>query len=93
MAACARKYATSKEANATLHVVRAIRERGLDWVLTKHKLNASRHSEHPHLVQLHYDQLKSSLRSPVVRECRGIILDEVGPGRRALRQLGLAGVI
>lgn len=36
----------------------------------------NRHGKHPNLVLLKYDQIKSPTYHPIVKECRGIILDE-----------------
>ena len=36
----------------------------------------NRHSKYPNLVLLSYDQIKSPTYHPIVKECRGIILDE-----------------
>lgn len=47
----------------------------------KHK----RHGEHPNLVLLKYDQISSPFADPLVRECRGIILDEADNWRVVAR--------
>jgi hypothetical protein len=39
-------------------------------------INHRRHLVYPNLVQLKYDQINSNLADPVVRQCRGLILDE-----------------
>eukprot|EP00007_Cunea_sp_BSH-02190019_P003781 CAMPEP_0174238278 /NCGR_PEP_ID=MMETSP0417-20130205/10799_1 /TAXON_ID=242541 /ORGANISM="Mayorella sp, Strain BSH-02190019" /LENGTH=472 /DNA_ID=CAMNT_0015317099 /DNA_START=33 /DNA_END=1451 /DNA_ORIENTATION=+ len=75
MADSHQRFSTA-EGSSKLHVVQAIRKRGLEWVMRKYRLKMARHSDHPQLVQLHYDQLKSPLSSPIVQECRGVILDE-----------------
>ena len=43
--------------------------------LKPYSLHARRHAELPNLILLHYDQLASSMKNPIVRECRGIVLD------------------
>jgi len=39
-------------------------------------IKTSRHTRYPNLVLFKYDQIKSPTYHPIVRECRGIILDE-----------------
>lgn len=41
-----------------------------------YKLRHRRHRQHPNLVLLHYDQTRSDMHFPEVRESRGIVLDE-----------------
>ena len=36
----------------------------------------NRHNKYPNLVLFKYDQIKSPTYPPIVKECRGIILDE-----------------
>lgn len=48
----------------------------LDDLATEYGIKARRHGEIPNLVLLKYDQIASPMASPLVRECRGIILDE-----------------
>lgn len=48
----------------------------LDDMLTKYAIRAKRHPEYPNLVLLKYDQIASPFAEQIVRECRGIILDE-----------------
>jgi hypothetical protein len=45
-------------------------------LLTKYSIVARRHGKYPHLVLFKYDQQASPFEEPLVRECRGIILDE-----------------
>jgi hypothetical protein len=45
-------------------------------VVDKFKLKLSRSKRHPSLVQFKYDQLESDMSEQLVRECRGLILDE-----------------
>jgi tRNA splicing ligase len=44
-------------------------------------IKATRHRQKPHLVLLKYDQINSPFAEPIVRECRGIILDEASNWR------------
>lgn len=48
----------------------------LDEVIDKYKLKINRSRRHQNLVQFKYDQIESDLSDPLVRQCRGIILDE-----------------
>jgi hypothetical protein len=48
----------------------------LDEVVEKHKLKINRSKRHSNLVQFKYDQIESDLSSLLVRQCRGLILDE-----------------
>lgn len=45
-------------------------------VVEKYHLRISRNKRHPSLIQFKYDQIDSDLNDPLVRQCRGIILDE-----------------
>jgi hypothetical protein len=45
-------------------------------LMTDYAIKAKRHSEHPNLVLFKYDQIASPFANRIVRECRGIILDE-----------------
>lgn len=49
---------------------------GLDYLLATYGIKAKRHGKHPNLVLFKYDQIASPFAEPIVRECRGIILDE-----------------
>lgn len=42
----------------------------------KYSININRHKDYPNLVQLKYSQIDSPMKEALVRECRGIILDE-----------------
>lgn len=42
----------------------------------QYNLTAKRHPVYPNLVQLKYSQIDSDFNDPLVRQCRGIILDE-----------------
>lgn len=59
-----------------LHVVRALRDEGLEALTRRLTLQTRRHREHPQLVLLKYSMIDSPMADPVVRECRGIVLDE-----------------
>ena len=47
----------------------------------RHFIKAKRHGVHPNLVLLKYNQLSSPFQEPLVRECRGLILDEADDWR------------
>ena len=48
----------------------------LEAITEEFSIKAKRHGKHPNLVCLKYSQLESPFAEQVVRECRGIILDE-----------------
>jgi hypothetical protein len=48
----------------------------LDRLTSFYAITSKRHVEHPNLVLLKYNQIASPLADPLVRECRGIVLDE-----------------
>ncbi len=48
----------------------------LDELKTKYAIDATRHKTYPNLVLLKYNQIESPFAEPLVREARGIILDE-----------------
>lgn len=60
----------------TLEVVNYIKQNGLDKLCERYEIAAKRHGKHPNLVLLKYDQINSPTSHPIVRECRGLILDE-----------------
>ncbi len=47
----------------------------------KYALTVRRHPAHNNLVLLKYDQIESPMGDPLVRECRGLILDEADDWR------------
>lgn len=53
-----------------------MREKGIDHFSKKYKLKTQRHEKYSNLVLLKYDLIKSTMSSPYVQECRGIIFDE-----------------
>lgn len=64
-----------------LAVVNFLRAHGGDAGLARLQqapfcLKLRRHAAHPSLVLLHYDQVRSKAAEAIVRECRGIVLDE-----------------
>lgn len=68
------------------NVVRFLRDGGtLDSLLTSRGITAKRHGAHPNVVLLKYNQIASPMLDPLVRECRGIILDEADGWRVASR--------
>lgn len=48
----------------------------LDALTSKFSIHVKRHPEFPHLVLLKYDQIASQMAEEIVRDCRGLILDE-----------------
>lgn len=48
----------------------------LNDLLTRYAIKARRHADFPNLVSLKYNQIDSPFAEQIVRECRGIILDE-----------------
>lgn len=59
-----------------LHVQRFLAEHTLSDLLTRYSVKHRRHTKRPNLVLLKYDQIASPMSEPLVRECRGIVLDE-----------------
>jgi len=51
-------------------------EQATSELLSKYSIVAKRHGKYPHLVLFKYDQNASPFEEPLVRECRGIVLDE-----------------
>jgi hypothetical protein len=58
----------------SLKVVALLREKPLKDVLKQYKLSCKSHTKHPNLCQLSYSQLESPMGSPIVQECRGLVL-------------------
>lgn len=50
-------------------------------LLAKYAIKHRRHTEHPNLVLLKYDQIASPFAEEIVRECRGIVVDEADDWR------------
>ncbi len=48
-----------------------------------YSISAKRHTTYPNLVLLKYSMIDSPMHEPIVRECRGVILDEAD-GWRAI---------
>ena len=60
-----------------LEVQRFLRSGGtVDGLLKTYAIKSRRHPVFPSLVLLKYDQIASDFSSQIVRECRGLILDE-----------------
>lgn len=59
-----------------LHIQKYLAIHTLDELLHEYGVKHRRHAKHPNLVLLKYDQIASPFHEPLVRECRGIILDE-----------------
>jgi hypothetical protein len=51
-------------------------EEKLSALIARFAITAKRHAEHSNLVLLKYSQIDSPMAETIVRECRGIILDE-----------------
>jgi RNA ligase-like protein len=60
----------------TLAVVEALRAEGVEALAARLSLQVRRHREHPSLVLLKYSMIDSPMGDPVVRQCRGIVVDE-----------------
>ncbi len=58
----------------SLEVVKYLREFGLKKLCKDNKVDGKRHPEYPNLIQFYYQVYAET--SEIVRECRGIILDE-----------------
>jgi hypothetical protein len=59
-----------------LAVVEALRAEGLEALAARLSLQVRRHREHPSLALLKYSMIDSPMGDPVVRQCRGIVVDE-----------------
>lgn len=65
-----------------LTIQRYLRAEGtLDTLARDYAVKSVRHDAHPHLVLLKYDQIASPMEEPLVRECRGIVVDEADDWR------------
>lgn len=60
-------------------------ESTLATLLDKYAIKARRHQQFPNLICLKYSQIDSPFAEPIVRECRGIILDEADNWRVVAR--------
>ena len=59
-----------------VHIQDALRAgRTLEELADAYSLHLRFHAEHPHLVSIKYDQLKSPKSDPLVQQCRGLIID------------------
>ncbi len=61
---------------------------GLKYLETTYAISAKRHGSHPNLVLLKYNQIESPFGDPLVKECRGIILDEADNWRVVAHSFG-----
>ncbi len=59
-----------------LETQKFLHEHGLDELVSRFVIKAKRHEKHPNLVLFKYNQTDSPMHEPLVRECRGLILDE-----------------
>jgi len=57
----------------------------LEQLAERYAVKHRRHAEHNNLVLLKYDQINSPFTEPLVRECRGIIIDEADGWRVVAR--------
>jgi hypothetical protein len=70
----------------TLHIQDYLRGNGtLETLALEYAVKHARHAAHPNLVLLKYDQINSPMEAPIVRECRGLILDEADDWRIVAR--------
>lgn len=61
----------------SLHIQTFLRDGGTFGALTdRYAIKSRRHEQHPNLVLFKYDQINSPFAEPLVRECRGIVLDQ-----------------
>ena len=58
---------------------------GLEALCSGFAISAKRHGRYPNLVQLKYNQIESPMDEPIVRECRGLIVDEADGWRVVCR--------
>jgi hypothetical protein len=60
-----------------LHIQKFLRDgNSIESLTEKFAINSKRHLKYTNLVLFKYDQVKSDFTNDIVRECRGIILDE-----------------
>jgi hypothetical protein len=65
-----------------LNTQQYLREGGtIDELQTKLAISAKPHSEYKNLFLLKYDQIESDFSNPIVKECRGLILDSADDWR------------
>lgn len=70
------------------HVEAFLRNGGtVESLLGARGIKSRRHGRYPNLVLLKYDQIASPMSDPLVRECRGIILDEADGWRVVSRAM------
>jgi hypothetical protein len=70
------------EPKKTLKVQEYLRGGGkLEELTEKYSIKTRRHSTFPNLVCLKYDQISSDFTQEIVRECRGLVLDEADDWR------------
>jgi hypothetical protein len=62
-----------------------LQSHGLDALHERFAIAARRHMAMPNLVQLKYSQIDSPMHEPIVRECRGVIVDEADAWRVVCR--------
>lgn len=60
-----------------LNVQQFLQTNTLDDLYEQYGVKAKWHSKYPELVLLKYDQIKSPKSHPIVRECRGLILNSI----------------
>lgn len=58
-----------------LEVIEFLKNNSLEELKQQFAIKARRHQRYPHIVSLKYSQLDSPKRHPIVRECRGLVLD------------------
>ena len=63
----------------------------LEDLHTKYAISATRHKKYNNLVLLSYNQIESPFSEPLVREARGIILDEADNWRVVLKRFNKFG--
>lgn len=60
-----------------LELQKFLRSNPISLLEEKYAIKATRHSQYPNLVLFKYNQIESPFGERIVRECRGIILDEL----------------
>jgi hypothetical protein len=68
-----------------VQTVSFLRQFGLEELCARFGVRARRHGGYPNLVQLKYSQIFSPMHEPVVRECRGLVVDEADGWRVVCR--------
>eukprot|EP01129_Flabellula_baltica_P014989 TRINITY_DN7370_c0_g1_i1.p1 TRINITY_DN7370_c0_g1~~TRINITY_DN7370_c0_g1_i1.p1 ORF type:complete len:451 (+),score=107.35 TRINITY_DN7370_c0_g1_i1:1-1353(+) len=60
-----------------MHLTNYIKKNGIEKLEKTFRLKVKRHTRHPNLIQFHYHQIESDFKHKIVKESRGIIIDEI----------------